>query len=310
MGNIKTSQINYRNFGKCLHISNEIIELIVPLELGPRIIRYSFVNEENMLFEDIDRLVTEDLSNYNEYTDNKWYLYGGHRLWMSPEYMPRSYYPENSKITYEEIENGIKIIGNTEEHNNIQKILNIVLDKNSSKVSISNEIINLDEKEKTVAPWAITTLCKNGVSITPISNKKTTFTPNKVIAYWPYTKLNDERMSFINDRYLKITQDTNNFDAFKIGINNTDRWSAHIVKENVFLKTFDDIYTEVSDYSDYGVNFEIYTKELFLELESLGKLKTISKGEKVVLNENWYLVKSNNNNLVEKVEEQIKNIEI
>ncbi|MGX4599711.1 hypothetical protein [Faecalimicrobium sp. JNUCC 81] len=310
MGNIKTSQINYQNFGKCLHISNEIIELVVPLELGPRIIRYSFINEENMLFEDIDRLVTEDLSNYSEYTDNKWYLYGGHRLWISPEYMPRSYYPENSKITYEEIENGVKIIGNIEEYNNIQKILNIVLDKNSSKVNISNEIINLDEKEKTIAPWAITTLCKNGVSITPISNKKTTFTPNRVLAYWPYTKFNDERMSFIDDRYLKITQDTNNSDAFKIGINNTDRWSAHIVEENIFLKTFDDIYTEVSDYSDYGANFEIYTKELFLELESLGKLKTISKGEKVVLNENWYLVKSDNNNLVEKVEEQIKNIEI
>lgn len=310
MGNIKIKEIKYSNFGKCLHITNDIIEIVVPLDLGPRIIRYSFVNEDNMLYEDIDRLVTEDLTNYNEYTDNKWYLYGGHRLWISPEYMPSSYYPENTPINYELIENGVKVIGNIEEYNNIQKILTVILDKNSSKVDIKNEIINLDEKEKTIAPWAITTLCKDGISITPISNKKTQFTPNKVLAYWPYTKFNDKRMEFIDDKYLKITQDTKNFDAFKIGTNNTDKWSAHVAGENVFIKTFEDDYTCVGDYSDYGVNFEIYTKELFLELESLGKIKTIGKNEKVILNESWYLTKNDNENIIEKVEKEIKSLNI
>ncbi|MEG1310586.1 MAG: hypothetical protein RSD47_01135 [Romboutsia sp.] len=309
MGDINIKEIQYSNFGKSIYITNDIIEIVVPLDLGPRIIRYSFVNEDNMLFEDVDRLVTEDLSNYKQYTDNKWYLYGGHRLWMSPEYMPSSYYPENTSIRYEKVENGVKIIGNIEEYNNIQKIVTIVLDKNSSKVEICNEIINLDEREKTIAPWAITTLCKDGVSITPISNIKTDFTPNKVIAYWAYTKLDDKRMEFVDDKYLKITQDTKNNQAFKIGLNNTDRWSAHCVGENVFLKTFDDVYTQVEDYSDYGVNFEIYTKELFLELESLGKLKTIGKNEKVVLNEKWYLMKNNSNNIINKVENELKNIE-
>ena len=310
MGEIKTCQINYKNFGRCLHITNEIIELVVPLQIGPRIIKYSFVGEENILFEDIDRLVNEDLSKYDEYSDDKWYLYGGHRLWMSPEYMPSSYYPDNQDITYEEIEKGVIIFGSKEEFNNIQKILTIEIEEESSRVSITNEILNLSDEDKKIAPWAITTLCKEGISITPISNKKTSFTPNKVFAYWPYTKFDDDRMDFIENKYLKVRQDVLNQDAFKIGINNTERWSSYAVGENVFFKVFDDIYTESSDYPDYGVNFEIYTKELFLELESLGKLKTISKNEKVTLKEDWYLIKDMNEEILEKIEGSLKHIKI
>ncbi|RDY26522.1 hypothetical protein CHL78_013220 [Romboutsia weinsteinii] len=310
MGRIETNQIEYENFGRCVRITNNIVELLVPLQVGPRIIKYAFLGEDNVLFEDINRLVSEDLSTYDEYSDDKWFLYGGHRLWMSPEYMPSSYYPDNGDVTYEEIENGIVVYGPREESNNVQKILTIILKEDSSEVSITNEILNLGEEEKTIAPWAITTLAKNGVSITPICNEKTAFTPNKVFAYWPYTKLNDKRMEFIEKKYLKITQDTCNYDAFKIGINNDCGWSAYQIDDTIFFKTFDDKYSQPKDYSDYGVNFEVYTKELFLELESLGKLKTISKGEKVILNEKWFLRKDDNKDIVDQIENALKNIEI
>ncbi|MEF9992283.1 MAG: hypothetical protein RRZ84_02580 [Romboutsia sp.] len=310
MSYIKTSQINYKNFGRCLHITNDVVELLVPLHLGPRIIKYSFVNESNMLFEDIDRVVSEDLSSYEEYSDNKWYLYGGHRLWMSPEYMPSSYYPDNEDIVYEIIENKIKILGPKEEYNKVQKILIIELEENSSKVSITNEILNLSKEKKCISAWAITTLCSGGVSITPTNDQVTKFIPNKVFAYWPYTKFNDERMDFIENKYLKVEHDNSNYNPFKIGLNNTARWSTYTVGENVFIKSFDDIYSNPSDYSDFGVNFEIYTKELFLELETLSKLKIISQGEKVSLKEEWYIVKDNNKNIKDKVENAIKKIRL
>lgn len=310
MGKIETYQLEYKNFGRCLCLTNQIIELLIPIEIGPRIIKYAFVNEDNVLFEDVNRLVSEDLSAYDEYSDDKWYLYGGHRLWMSPEYMPSSYYPDNGDITYEEIENGVRVFGPKEESNNIQKILTIILEEDSNDVSITNEILNLEDTEKTIAPWAITTLAKNGVSITPLCNEKTAFTPNKVFAYWPYTKLNDKRVDFIDKKYMKINQDTCNYDAFKIGVNNDCGWSAYKIDDTIFFKTFDDKYTEPKDYSDYGVNFEIYTKELFLELESLGKLKTISKGEKVVLKEKWCLRKDNNKDIIGSIENNLKTIEI
>ena len=77
----------YKNFGKCLEISNGIVDLLVTLDIGPRIIRYGFCGKENMFYEDIDRLTHNKSDELKEvYGDDAvWYLYGGHRLWISPE---------------------------------------------------------------------------------------------------------------------------------------------------------------------------------------------------------------------------------
>ena len=104
---VSYQEISYKNYGKCLEISNGAIDLLVTLDVGPRIIRFGFCGKENMLFEDIDRE-----QNYNKEDmraiygqDKTWYLYGGHRLWISPEYAD-TYYPDNTPIAYEKIKNG------------------------------------------------------------------------------------------------------------------------------------------------------------------------------------------------------------
>ena len=48
------------NFGKCLEISNGEINAIITIDFGPRIIRYGFVDGENMLYEDINREISQD----------------------------------------------------------------------------------------------------------------------------------------------------------------------------------------------------------------------------------------------------------
>ena len=52
---VSYKEISYKNYGKCLEISNGAIDLLVTLDVGPRIIRFGFCGEKNMLFEDIDR---------------------------------------------------------------------------------------------------------------------------------------------------------------------------------------------------------------------------------------------------------------
>ena len=44
MTNIK--EINYENYGSCISMSNQTIELIVTVEKGPRIVYLGFIGEE------------------------------------------------------------------------------------------------------------------------------------------------------------------------------------------------------------------------------------------------------------------------
>ena len=44
----KAKEIEYKNFGRCLEMSNEIIRIVVTLDFGPRVICYSFIDGENI----------------------------------------------------------------------------------------------------------------------------------------------------------------------------------------------------------------------------------------------------------------------
>src|SRR2546430_2124605 len=77
-------KISYRGWKNAYRISNATVELIVLADVGPRIIWYGFVGGDNILHE-----VAADagLSGGSEF-----HLYGGHRLWVSPE-VERTYFP-------------------------------------------------------------------------------------------------------------------------------------------------------------------------------------------------------------------------
>lgn len=57
---------------------------------------------------------------------------------------------------------------------------------------------------------------------------------------------------------------------------------------NLFLKRFP--YHENADYPDFGCNFETFTRQDMLEVESLGPLVTLAGGDSVHHPETWYLV--------------------
>ena len=43
------SEIQYKDYGKCLKIDNGLIEAIITLDVGPRIISFSFIRGENIM---------------------------------------------------------------------------------------------------------------------------------------------------------------------------------------------------------------------------------------------------------------------
>ena len=105
-----TEIVSYKKFGKCLRLDNGKIEAYVTLDVGPRIIKFNCSGKENMLFNDdpLERFV--DVSaGFGE--GKKWYTFGGHRMWVSPEEMPKTYYPDHEPVQYtdSEIDGAVKV---------------------------------------------------------------------------------------------------------------------------------------------------------------------------------------------------------
>ncbi|GAB4537264.1 MAG: hypothetical protein Fur0020_05790 [Thermodesulfovibrionia bacterium] len=56
MSDVKIKGVHYNGWDNCVQITNGIIELIVTIDVGPRIIRYGFVKRENELCESDNQL--------------------------------------------------------------------------------------------------------------------------------------------------------------------------------------------------------------------------------------------------------------
>ena len=53
---VKIYEAPYGGWQKCLFIENEVVQLVVTLEVGPRIIRYALQGKENVLDEKAKQL--------------------------------------------------------------------------------------------------------------------------------------------------------------------------------------------------------------------------------------------------------------
>ena len=108
------------------------------------------------------------------------------------------------------------------------------------------------------------------------------------MAFWDYVKMTDKRLVWL-DRFIILKQDKNGDDRMKFGINLENAFAMYFNHGDLFIKRFD--VNLDGNYPDGGMNFETFTNPLFLEMESLGELKTIKPGEAVTHTEKWSLYK-------------------
>ena len=89
---------NFRNYGKCAVFERGGVKLMVTLDVGPRIIWFG-TDEFNFMNEDLDRNVQKGGEFFDEHYGKgaTWYLYGGHRVWKSPEDL-ETYTPDNFPV--------------------------------------------------------------------------------------------------------------------------------------------------------------------------------------------------------------------
>lgn len=251
-------------------IENEHLRLDYLTTTGPRIIGlYLHGLEGNLLAE------TPDVS--WETRHGTYSLHGGHRLWTAPE-DPFYTSPEEGLYVRPETD-GVKLKSPVDA-SGLEKEITIRLVGNC--VHLTHYVTWHGENPVELAPWAITQLRLGGMAILPLS-KGEGLGPDRNLVFWPYSDIKDGRFQVQNDLIL-IQGHAANY-AFKIGNHNTDGWIACALGNALFIKRFS--IEETGIYPDLGCNVEAYVKDSCLELESLGPLRLLTKGESVTHEETW-----------------------
>jgi hypothetical protein len=112
--------VEYRGWKNNLRLSNGAAELIVTLDVGPRVVSYSLPGGLNVL------------KNYDAHMggtgEAEWQLRGGHRFWLAPEDLTRTYFPDNRPVKYEAIgPHAARITAPVEEPYGVQKVMELRL---------------------------------------------------------------------------------------------------------------------------------------------------------------------------------------
>src|SRR5262245_52378847 len=84
--------VPYKGWQKNLRLSNGDAELIVTLDVGPRVLSYRLKDGKNV-FKEYD-------TQLGKTGEPDWQIRGGHRLWVGPEDLTRTYEPDNGPVKH------------------------------------------------------------------------------------------------------------------------------------------------------------------------------------------------------------------
>ncbi|MDD3726062.1 MAG: hypothetical protein PHI44_02555 [Candidatus Ratteibacteria bacterium] len=252
----------------------------VPENIGPRVLKIA-------LKETPDKNLFNILPDAGvETPDGFWHIYGGHRLWSSPEAMPRSYSMDNEPVKIDAGKEYIRIYGNTEIQNNIQKEIEI-RKKGKRQLCVIHRIKNTGRWNIKLACWALSIMRAGGFAIIPIRRGRKGLLPDRRLSLWPYTDLSDRRLILERD-FIFLKQDTDAKSPMKIGTMAYPYWTAYWVDGQLFVKSF---IQKEGEYPDFGCSVEAYTSSAFLELETVGPLREIEPGGYIEHTEIWEIKK-------------------
>ena len=293
---IMHEKMNFGGWPNCIRIFNKESELIVSTDIGPRILRFGFINSQNFF-----HLSPDDLGKTG---GPDWRIYGGHRLWHAPEATPRSYFPDNDPVKYSFFSNTIKLVQPKETTTGIVKEIEISLSPDSNHATVLHRLINENLWDIECSPWAISALAQGGYAIIPhepYGEGNDFLLPSRPLVLWQYTRMADPRWIWGN-KYIQAKQVPELIAEQKMGVLNKQGWTAYSLNGEILIKKFE--YRPGAIYPDFNSNNEIYINGNLLEIETLGPMTKIPPHGSVEHTEHWMLAKGQ----VEESEESIDEV--
>jgi hypothetical protein len=273
--------IPYGGWDTCVRLTHGPLELIVTKEVGPRVIRFGFIDGPNEFAEYPDQAGLSGGSAYRSY--------GGHRLWIAPETIGWTDHPDNEPVELSETENEIIFTPPPERGTGIQKHIAISFDGADNSVRIRHRIRNTTDHDISCALWGLSVMAPGGTAIVPhepyIPHAEKVL-PAAPIVLWHYTDMSDDRWTW-GEKFTRLRQSTAATSAQKFGVRTSRGWAAYHRDNRLFLKRFP--LNPDAVYPDFGCNAEIFTNSRMLEIESLGPLLPLPPGATRDHTEQWLL---------------------
>jgi hypothetical protein len=280
-------RVAWGGWPNCRRISNGEVELIVTGDIGPRIMRYGFVGGQNFF------KVFEDQAGKSG--EPEWQFRGGHRVWLAPEHIERTYAPDNSPVEIEVADGVLTATQQVEPSTGLQKQLMIRLADRGTHVEVVHRMKNTLPSAVEVSVWALTMMASGGTAVTgfpPRSSHADALAPTNPLVMWAFTDLSDKRWTFL-EKYLVLRHDPAISAHTKLGHFNKDTWAAYFLGSETFRNSEMFLKWCATDparlYPDFGCSCELFASDAMLEIETLGPLTLLEPSAWIDHVEHWSL---------------------
>ena len=315
MSAININNVIYKGWKETIEISNAEIKVLVVPETG-RIMHYSFINGENILYEnsDLEGVAFTTGEYYKKDSKIEAPNVGGNRVLPCSEdyfhlitgsrHIPDPFINASS-YTVRLLSNGVVLESPISELLGIQIKRTITVSEVGTGVEIQQELVKKipaknDELENIpLTIWSLSKIKTPNISYSKIA-LNSVFKDGFVISKWPDAKNYAEENVVINDTILKLKSS----DEFpqKIGLD-AKKWVAGYLKNTLFIEQFK--FDKNVKYPDNGTSVTIFGNHLFTELECLSPEKTLAIDESIQYDLHWSLCEIDNGSEVNSLLESL-----
>ena len=129
-GQVEVTKVEYQGWKNNLRLRNAEAELIITLDVGPRILSYRRTDGPNVFHE-----YAKELGKSGE---KEWMIRGGHRLWVAPEEPRRTYVLDNGPVEATQVRpTGEAVVRSLADREyGIEKELLVTLEPKGSRVKV------------------------------------------------------------------------------------------------------------------------------------------------------------------------------
>ncbi len=289
---VKVSIVDsFKKYGKCVSISNGVIEAYVTIDLGPRIIKFGYVGEQNIMNDHREKFDPLTDASYEALfgKGKAWESMGGHRVWVTTERYPETYTPDDKAVSFTVDGDSVIFTSEPDTEVGIAKTLTVKMDPDDANMTVKMNVKNISGQKCDYAIWAISVCEAGGNLIIPTNTNDTGLLHNRSISVWPYTDLSDKRIRF-GKKYTTIAQDVNATTPVKLGFDLNQGVVHYVLGDDIFSKRYDAKHGKLP-YPDENCSFETYTNDVMIEVETLSDIKTVENGDSHEHFEFWSLNK-------------------
>lgn len=280
---LSIDKVSYGGWQQCYRVSDGEIEMLVTADVGPRVLQFRFIGEENQFKE-----IGEEIGGSGE---AEWRARGGHRLWLAPLDREGAPCPDNEAVQVVAGQDEITFIAPACVVFPVERRLTVRMVPGQREVLVGHTIVNRGEANVSAAPWAISMMAPGGTAIMaapPRGLNPSPRRPSYPLVVWPYTDLRDSRWEFVG-RYVLLRHDPENPAKTKLGVFAPHSWGAYLRRGTLFFKETRALPEE--HYPDFGSSFEVFADGDTVELETLGPQRELRPGESLSHAERWRLAR-------------------